>query len=165
MRARRPARVPRPPLRRPTKRRSPSAVASHTVRSLAHQVGGVVVGEGTDTVITGVNDLKSAGPGEISFLGNPKYEKMARDSRAGAILVSREGCDLGGTLVQVESPSAAFAHITALFAPAPLKYEPGVHPSAVVAPDAHLGEGVSIQPNAVIGSRARIGAGTVIGAG
>jgi UDP-3-O-[3-hydroxymyristoyl] glucosamine N-acyltransferase len=39
-----------------------------------------------------------------------------------------------------------------------------VHPSAVVAPDAVLGEGVSIGPCAVIESGVRIGAGTVIGA-
>jgi UDP-3-O-[3-hydroxymyristoyl] glucosamine N-acyltransferase len=140
--------------------------AHHTVRSLAKQVGGVVLGEGEDTVITGVNDLRAAGPSEISFLANSKYEKQARDSRAGAILVSRQEVpQLGGTLVQVESPSAAFAHIAKLFAPAPIRHEPGVHASAVVAPDAHLGLGVSIQPNAVIGARVRIGAGTVIGAG
>ncbi len=138
----------------------------HTVRSLAKQVGGTVVGEGADTRITGVNDLKAAGPSEISFLANSKYEKLARESRAGAILVSRdEAGQLGGTLVQVESPSAAFAHIAQLFAPPPVRFEPGVHPSAVVAADAHLGPGVSVQPNAVIGAKARIGAGTVIGAG
>jgi UDP-3-O-[3-hydroxymyristoyl] glucosamine N-acyltransferase len=141
-------------------------VTAHTVRSLARLVGGVVVGEGGDTPITGVNDLKGAGPGEISFLGNSKYEKQARDSRASAILVSRnEACQLGGTLVEVESPSAAFAHISGLFAPPSIRYEPGVHPSAVVSPEAELGAGVSVQPNAVIGARARIGAGTVIGAG
>ena len=49
----------------------------HTVRSLAKQVGGVVLGEGGETVVTGVNDLKSAGPSEISFLANSKYEKQA----------------------------------------------------------------------------------------
>jgi UDP-3-O-[3-hydroxymyristoyl] glucosamine N-acyltransferase len=124
------------------------------------------MGEGGETRITGVNDLKAAGPAEISFLANPKYEKLARDSRAGAILVSRdEARELGGTLIQVESPSAAFAHIAQLFAPPPVRFEPGVHPSAVVAPDAHLGDGVSVQPNAVIGAKARIGAGTIIGAG
>jgi UDP-3-O-[3-hydroxymyristoyl] glucosamine N-acyltransferase len=141
-------------------------VTPHTVGSLAKQVGGTVVGEGAATVITGVNDLRSAGPSEISFLANSKYEKQARDSRAGAILVTRgEACELGGTLVQVESPNAAFAHIAQLFAPPPVRFEPGVHPSAVVAPDAHLGADVSVQPNAVIGSKARIGRGTVIGAG
>jgi UDP-3-O-[3-hydroxymyristoyl] glucosamine N-acyltransferase len=141
-------------------------VTVHTVRSLARQVGGTVLGEGAETSITGVNDLREAGLSEISFLANSKYEKQARESRAGAILVSRnEACQLGGTIVQVESPSAAFAHIARIFAPPPIQFELGVHPSAVVAPDAHLAEGVSVQPQAVIGPKVRIGAGTVIGAG
>ncbi len=64
----------------------------------------------------------------------------------------------------VDSPSAAFGKISALFAPAPIRDEPGVHPSAVVAPDAVLGEGVSIQAHAVIAAGVRLGARVVVGA-
>jgi UDP-3-O-[3-hydroxymyristoyl] glucosamine N-acyltransferase len=142
-----------------------SFVTVHTVRSLAERVGGLVLGDGADTVITGVGDLKTAGPSELSFLGNAKYEPQARASRAGAILATEaDAAKLGGTRIQVESPSAAFGRITPLFAPPPVRHEPGIHPTAVVAPDAILGEGVSIQPHAVIGAGVRIGAGTVIGA-
>jgi UDP-3-O-[3-hydroxymyristoyl] glucosamine N-acyltransferase len=141
-------------------------VTVHTVRSLAELVGGLVLGEGADTVITGVNDLKSAGPSELSFLGNPKYEPQARSSGAGVILASAaDAAKLGGTRIQVESASTAFDRISQLFAAPPVRYEPGVHPTAVIAPDAILGEGVSIQPHAVIGAGVRIGARTVIGAG
>jgi len=137
----------------------------HTVRSLAEQVGGVVLGEGAEKIITGVNDLRSAGPEEISFLGNAKYEPLARTSRAGAILVGADdAAKISTTRVRVESPSAAFGKICRLFAPPPVRYEPGVDPTAVIAPDAVLGEGVSIQPHVVIGPGARIGAGTVVGA-
>ena len=91
---------------------------AHTVRSLAEMVGGVVLGDGAETVITGVSDLKSAGPGDISFLGNAKYEGQARASRAGAILAEpADAAKLPGTRIQVESPSTAFTRITALFAP------------------------------------------------
>jgi UDP-3-O-[3-hydroxymyristoyl] glucosamine N-acyltransferase len=140
-------------------------VTVHTVRSLAELVGGLVLGDGADTVITGVNDLKSAGPSELSFLGNTKYEPQARASRAGAILAdAADAAKLGGTRIQVESPSAAFGRITPLFASAPVRYEPGIHPTAIIAPDAVLGAGVTIQPHVVIGAGVRIGAGTVIGA-
>jgi UDP-3-O-[3-hydroxymyristoyl] glucosamine N-acyltransferase len=144
---------------------APSFVTVHTVRSLAGLVGGLVLGDGGDTVITGVGDLKTAGPSELSFLGNAKYEPQARASRAGAILATEaDAAKLDGTRIQVESPSAAFGRITPLFAPPPVRHEPGVHPTAVVAPDAILSEGVSIQPHAVIGASVRIGAGTVVGA-
>jgi UDP-3-O-[3-hydroxymyristoyl] glucosamine N-acyltransferase len=140
-------------------------VTAHTVRSLAEQVGGVVLGDGAETAIVGVNDLRSAGPAEISFLGNAKYEPLARVSRAGAILVSAADAEkLSGTRIRVESPSAAFAQICRLFAPEPIRPAPGIHPTAVIASDVVLGEGVSIQPHAVICAGARIGAGTIVGA-
>jgi UDP-3-O-[3-hydroxymyristoyl] glucosamine N-acyltransferase len=141
-------------------------VTVHTVRSLAELVGGVVRGDGADTGITGVNDLTSAGPSEISFLGNAKYERQARESRAGAILASAaDAAKLEGTRIEIASPNEAFTRIVKLFAPSAVRYEPGVHPTAVVAADAQLGADVTVQAHAVIGAGARIGAGTVIGAG
>jgi UDP-3-O-[3-hydroxymyristoyl] glucosamine N-acyltransferase len=137
----------------------------HTVRSLAESIGGKVIGGGEETVITGIGDLRSAGPDQLSFLGNAKYEALARSSRAGAILVTpADSPKFTFTRIEVASPSAAFAKISALFAPPPLKVEPGIHPSAVIAPDVVLGEGVCIQPCAVIAAGARLGARVIIGA-
>ncbi|HCI99295.1 MAG TPA: UDP-3-O-(3-hydroxymyristoyl)glucosamine N-acyltransferase, partial [Sulfitobacter sp.] len=42
-------------------------------------------------------------------------------------------------------------------------FKPGIHPTAVIDPEAVLGEGVSVGPLAVISAGARIGAGSVIG--
>jgi UDP-3-O-[3-hydroxymyristoyl] glucosamine N-acyltransferase len=123
------------------------------------------VGDGAETAISGINDLRSAQPDQISFLGNAKYEPEAKVSRAAAILVSpKDSPRFSFTRIVVESPSAAFGKISALFAPLPIPVEPGIHPSAVVAPDAVIGEGVAIQPHAVIAAGARIGARCVIGA-
>jgi UDP-3-O-[3-hydroxymyristoyl] glucosamine N-acyltransferase len=137
----------------------------HTVRSLAELVGGEALGDGTETVITGINDLRSAQPDQVSFFGNAKYEAEARASRAGAILVSpKDAPRFSLTRIVVESPSAAFGKISALFAPPPARDEPGLHPTAVVADDAVLGEGISVGPHVVISPGARIGARCVIGA-
>jgi UDP-3-O-[3-hydroxymyristoyl] glucosamine N-acyltransferase len=140
-------------------------VPAPTVQALADLVGGRVLGEGADRVIRGINDLRSAGPDELSFLANAKYEASARASRAGVILVSpKDAPKLASTCIEVESPNAAFAKIAALFTPPPIPVQPGVHPTAVVAPDARLGEGVSVAPHAVISAGARIGAQAIIGA-
>jgi UDP-3-O-[3-hydroxymyristoyl] glucosamine N-acyltransferase len=137
----------------------------HTVRSLAEHVGGAIAGEGAETAITGIGDLRSATPDQVSFFANAKYEADARASRAAAILVSpKDAPKLSGTRIVVEAPSAAFAKISTLFAPPPIRDVPGVHPSAVVAADAVIGEGASIQANAVISAGVRIGARCVIGA-
>ncbi len=137
----------------------------HTVRSLAEIVGGEVLGDGAGTVIAGINDLRSAQSDQLSFFGNSKYEQDALASKAAAILVSaKDASRFTGTRIVVESPSAAFGKIAALFAPPPPRDEPGVHPTAVVAPDAVLGEGISVGPHAVISAGVRLGARCVIGA-
>ncbi|MEI9998066.1 MAG: UDP-3-O-(3-hydroxymyristoyl)glucosamine N-acyltransferase [Verrucomicrobiota bacterium] len=137
----------------------------HTVRSLAALVGGTVAGDGAETVVTGINDLRSAQPDQVSFLGNPKYEPLAVASKAAAILVSpKDAPRFAFTRIVVESPSAAFGKISALFAPPPPRDEPGVHPTAVVAPDAILGEGICIGPHAVISAGVRLGARCIVGA-
>jgi UDP-3-O-[3-hydroxymyristoyl] glucosamine N-acyltransferase len=140
-------------------------VTVHTVRSLAEHVGGTLAGGGGDTVITGIGDLRSAQPDQISFLGNTKYEPLAVASRAAAILVSpKDSSKFSFARIIVESPSAAFGKISALFAPEPVRDEPGIHPTAVVAPDAFIGEGASIQAHAVISPGVHLGARSVIGA-
>jgi UDP-3-O-[3-hydroxymyristoyl] glucosamine N-acyltransferase len=140
-------------------------VTVHTVRSLAEIVGGEVLGDRADIAITGISDLRSAQPDQLSFFGNSKYEQDAQASKAAAILVSsKDASRLTGTRIVVENPSAAFGKISALFAPPPPRDEPGVHPTAVVAPDATLGEGISVGPHAVISAGVKIGARCVIGA-
>lgn len=142
-----------------------TGVPVHTVRSLAELVGGKVLGDGAETVISGIGDLRSAQPDQISFLANAKYEPLARESRAGAILVSpADSAKYSFTRIEVESPSGAFGRICALFAPPPVRDEPGVHPTAVVAADVIMGEGVSVAPYAVIASGVRLGARVVVGA-
>jgi UDP-3-O-[3-hydroxymyristoyl] glucosamine N-acyltransferase len=137
----------------------------HTVRSLAEYVGGTVAGEGADTVITGINDLRSAQPDQVSFFANARYEALARASQAAAIVLSpKDSPKFTFTRIEVESPSLAFGKISELYAPPAIPDEPGIHPTAVVAPDALIGAGVSIQPHAVISAGVRIGARTVIGA-
>jgi UDP-3-O-[3-hydroxymyristoyl] glucosamine N-acyltransferase len=137
----------------------------HTVRSLAEHVGGTVLGDGPETVVTGINDLRSAAPDQISFLANTKYELLAHSSRAAAILVApKDASRFTFTRIVVESPSQAFGKIAELFAPPPVRDVPGIDPTAVVAPDALIGEGASIQPHAVISAGVRIGARTVVGA-
>jgi len=123
------------------------------------------MGEGAESAVTGIADLRSALPDQVSFLANAKYEPVAHASRAAAILVTpKDAPRFSFTRIVVDSPSVAFGKISALFAPPPIRAEPGVHPSAVVAHDVVMGESVSVQANAVISAGARLGARCVVGA-
>ena len=40
-----------------------------------------------DTEIRGLNGIEQAGPGELTFVSNPKYAAAARTTRASAVIV------------------------------------------------------------------------------
>jgi len=42
----------------------------------------------SDTEITGVAAIEQAGPGQLTFFSNPKYNAAAKSTRASAVLVA-----------------------------------------------------------------------------
>jgi UDP-3-O-[3-hydroxymyristoyl] glucosamine N-acyltransferase len=130
---------------------------------LARHLGGSVVGD-PDVLVEGIGTLADAGPHQLSFLHNPKYEDQARQSAAGAILVNDAELLPGRNLLVCDEPYLALARALELIHPAE-EADRGVHPSAVVDDSAKLGQDVSVGPSAVIGRGAVIGDRTVIGAG
>ena len=114
-----------------------------------------------DLDITGAAPLESAGPREISFIGNKKAATQADQSQAGCLLVTRE-FPSGRTLIRVDDPRGGFASVIGLLYPRP-PVAAGVHPTAVVAPDAEIAPSAAIGAHASIGARVRIGERTIIG--
>ena len=137
-----------------------------TVQELAALVGGQFVSGAGDAVpITGAAAIADAGEGHVTFFGNAKYLPQLKASRATAALVPLDFSEpIRAVAIRVENPSLAFAQLLEKFAPEPVRFAPGVHPTAVIGRDVVLGENVSIQPFVVIEDGARIGAGTVVGA-
>jgi len=136
-----------------------------TLEQLAKTSGGELVGD-PSLQITGAASLAEATPGEISFFANPKYIGLLRKTRASAVFVPLHFADtLDVAQIRVSNPTKAFEQIVLKFAPKPITFAPGIHPTAVVDPSAQLGERVSIQPHAVIEAGVTIGDDTIIGAG
>jgi UDP-3-O-[3-hydroxymyristoyl] glucosamine N-acyltransferase len=88
---------------------------------------------------------------------------LAQSKAQAAVVAAKNPAPAGAfkAVITVDEPRMALAQVTALFDPGPA-HAVGVHPTAIVAPDATLGEGVSVGPYAVVGARSRIGAGTVV---
>ena len=115
--------------------------------------------------ITGVNALEAARAGELTFAEHDRQAPMVSASHASAILVSEQFPQVPGKiLLRVKQPREAFARVMVLFQPPPAGPR-GIHPSAVVSPDASLGEGVALGECVVVRDRATIGPGTVIESG
>lgn len=136
---------------------------SWTLGELAEAVDARLEGD-ADVVIRGVARLEDAGPHDISFLANPKYEEAATRSNAGAIVVSEAYAADGQNVLRTDNPYLAFARAIELISPAP-EPETGIAESAFVDPTAAVPDDAWIGPRAVVGRDVRIGPRVAIGAG
>jgi len=136
-----------------------------TLEQLAETSGGELVGD-PSLQITGAASLAEATPGEVSFFANRKYIGLLRKTRASAVFVPADFAEpIPAAQIRVSNPTKAFEQVVLKFAPKPITFAPGIHPTAVIDPSAQLGQRVSIQPHVVIEAGARIGDDTIIGAG
>jgi len=127
--------------------------------------GGTLQGGHPETRIAGVGPLDGAGPQEVSFLDNRRYAGQLATTKAGAVVLAADFADrlpAGVAAIVTKQPYLAFARIAAKLHPRPAP-RPGIHPTAVIDPDATVGAGCEIGPYAVIAAGAEVGAGCVIG--
>ncbi|HEX7388299.1 MAG TPA: UDP-3-O-(3-hydroxymyristoyl)glucosamine N-acyltransferase [Castellaniella sp.] len=134
-----------------------------------------------DPHIGGIGSLSSAAGSEISFLSNPRLHAQLDACRAAAVILrpedwkafrARHQAPVDWVAVLCGQPYLMYALLAQWFDHHRLAGLPtGIHPSAVVADDAVLDDGVSIGPLSVIESgthlhaNVRVGAGCVIGPG
>jgi len=120
-------------------------------------ISSCVEGDGT-TRISSVNTLEDAQPGEISFLANPKYERLVGQTKASAVVVGQEfrpGRPMN--LIRTADPYAAVTVlITAIHGHRKHPHW-GVDLRANISSTARIGEGANIGPTASIEEDVEIG--------
>jgi UDP-3-O-[3-hydroxymyristoyl] glucosamine N-acyltransferase len=109
-----------------------------------------------DTEITGLNGIEQAGPGDLSFVSNPKYAAAARSTKASAVIVAEDFPAIPAAMLRAKDPYLCFAHALELFH-LPIRYEPGIHPTAAVHATARIGRDAHLGPYVVIGENVEIG--------
>jgi UDP-3-O-[3-hydroxymyristoyl] glucosamine N-acyltransferase len=134
-----------------------------SLAELAGHFGGTVLGDAA-VRIRQVAPLETAGPDELSFLTNRKYQKLLSTTRAAAVLLSEDSADATQLpRIVCRNPYASYARISALINPEN-RPAAGIHPDAVVDAQASVAASASIGPCAVIEKGAEIGEFAVIGA-
>ena len=135
---------------------------AYTLEEVAELVGGKLVA-GHPVSISGVAGIEAAGPHDITFYESTRLLLQLKASAAGAVLVSSPVEGVNAAQIQVDGrPYLKFIELVYAFHPTP-RPPRGVHPGAVIDPEAILGPDVSVGPLAVIERGARIGARTIIG--
>lgn len=114
-----------------------------------------------DTNITGVAGIEEAGPGQVTFVANPKYVAAAKTTQASAVIVDENFPAVATATLRIKNPYLAFAHAIELFYQPP-QYAPGIHPTAAIHPSAKIGANAHIGPYVAIDRDVEIGDNAVL---
>lgn len=135
-------------------------MAMRTLREIAELLDARLIGDG-DVRISGVKGIDEAGPGDLTFIANPKYRDRLASTRASAILVNDADESSGRNLLVVNDPYACLARVLVFLFP-PAKVEPGIHPRSHIEEGARISETAVIHPHVYIGRGAEIQDGVVL---
>jgi UDP-3-O-[3-hydroxymyristoyl] glucosamine N-acyltransferase len=121
----------------------------------------------SDLEVHAVAGIERAEPGQLTFLANRRYFPLLKTTRASAVLVE-EGVTIERdaglpalAALRTKNPYLAFAHALELFYQPP-RYAPGIHPTAIIAKNARIGEGAHLGPYCYVDEDAEIGRHAVL---
>lgn len=123
-----------------------------------------LVGNGDLEIERPVHPSDATGPRDLALAMEPSTKALLAGSSAKAAVVSSEAKIPPGVLdgyIVVGRARLAMARLMEIY-DRPIHVEPGIHPTAVIAPDAELGRNVSIGPLCYIGPKAKLGDGVVL---
>ena len=138
--------------------------------SIVDAIGGTLHGN-PELQIESLAPLESAGPFELAFLSNPKYQSQLAASRAGCVIVGPTMADVArarlegeGACIVADQPYLYYARATQLWKRARARSDaaPRIHPSAVIDPEASIDATAFVGALCVVERGARIGADTVL---
>jgi UDP-3-O-[3-hydroxymyristoyl] glucosamine N-acyltransferase len=133
------------------------------LRDIAERLHCRLEGGAEDVDIVRVAGIEQAGPGDLTFLANPRYQPILRKTRASAIILAEgHGSDAPCPVLRSDNPYLAFAFAVRLLAAGAPPPPPGIDPSSLMAADVTLGTDVSIGPFVVVGAGASLGDRTVV---
>jgi UDP-3-O-[3-hydroxymyristoyl] glucosamine N-acyltransferase len=127
------------------------------LRELADRLGCRLEGDGELDILR-IAAIDSAGPGDLTFLANPKYAAAVATTRASAVILGEDAPAAPCAMLRAPHPYVVFARALGVLQPA-ARPAAGVHASAVVeaeasvAADASVGAFVHVARGAVVGPR------------
>jgi UDP-3-O-[3-hydroxymyristoyl] glucosamine N-acyltransferase len=158
---------------------------SYTLTQLAEHLGSKgmpcqVMGDPKVQVFS-VAALEDAQDGQVSFLANPKYERLLASTKAAAVVVGRQvPAPSHLNLLRVDDPYAAITVVierlhgrrrypqwglserAAIAKTAQVGARPNIGPYAVIGEEVVVGDDVTVYPGCYVGPGCRLGDGVVL---
>jgi UDP-3-O-[3-hydroxymyristoyl] glucosamine N-acyltransferase len=132
------------------------------MKELADFLGCPLEGDGAVRV-SGVASTVSARAADLIYVESPRHLDRAAASASQCVVIALGLALPGKVLLRTANPKLAFARAAEWLVPA-VPIAKGIHPTAIIAPSAHIASGVAIGPYAVIEEDVQVGADTEIGA-
>jgi UDP-3-O-[3-hydroxymyristoyl] glucosamine N-acyltransferase len=130
---------------------------------LAEKTGSIIELGSPELEINSTAGLDIAGPGDITFLANPKYVFQVKDTRASAVFLN-DGVSVGRddiAVLRAKDSYLAYTRAMRLFFPE-RQINAFVHPTAVIHPSAEVHGVVEIHAHVAIGANCLIESGVLI---
>jgi len=136
-----------------------------SVNQLAQLIDGEIEGDGY-LEIYNINRIEDAQNGEVAFIFDSKFEKFIYDTKATALIVSKDivlSEPIETTLIRVENPYFSFLKILNIIDAEKRKNKKnGISDLAYISKEAKIGNGVSIGHYSIVNDNATIGDETII---
>lgn len=134
-----------------------------TAEQIAALLQGEVVGD-NQTTVQNFAKIEEGEAGCLSFLANPKYSHYLYDTESSIVLVNRDfepERPVKATLIKVDNAYEAVARLLSIYQQTVQK-RTGIHPTAVIADTASVGDNCYVGPHAYIGEGVKVGNGCQI---
>ena len=131
-----------------------------TAAQVAEMLGGTVEGDGS-ILLSGFSSIEKGAPGDLSYVGNARYEEFLYTTGASAVLVRNDfvpGQAVTPTLIRVDDPYAALNLLVRII-------KSNAREKSGISPLAFVDETAEIAPDAYVGELAYVGAGAKIASG
>ena len=135
----------------------------HTLSEIARLLG-LKYESQTDRPIRRVASLEDATENDLSYINSERYLERFAATKAG-VVIALDTLKLPSTLaivLRVPDAELAIGKVLALFAPSLAPPMVGIHPTAVIAESAIIGNNVSVGANVSIAVGAKIGNHTIL---
>lgn len=135
-----------------------------TATQLAQLIQGKVEGDPGVTVHS-FGKIEEAGPGQLSFLANPKYEEYLYTTQASLVIVNENfqlRQPISATLLRVPDAYSAFATLLTKYQELQQQQLTGIQDPVHIAKSAQLGQGIFIGAFSYVGEQVKVGDQTKI---
>ena len=138
-----------------------------TIAQLAKRLEAELAGkvDGISRQISAVGPVETADESEVTFVSDDKHKAALEGSHAGAVIVSARLDGLDKPQLVVKNVNAALITALNIFAPKLKAVTAGIDPTAKLAHDVKIAEGVFVGAGVVIDDGVEIGQNSVIGSG